>query len=309
MANTPAGRERARSARFGRGRWLHVGRAPYRSAVDFRDYSARVREWNLLGDLVEYGRVAENGRDYPLLRLTVPGERWLTITSGFHGDEQSGPLTLLEYMPAIAEVARSRGVGLRVYPCINPSGFEAHTRYNASGERPNNDLLRYEISPGVWVGELRAGQQYLRWKPHAAGPKETRELIADLERFPAPHAALDIHQDRWLQGRHVYAYTFGDRRAYRPLVARSAALARVAANTIVDDASGARTDAEGLIEYNDGSVTDYFLRRGVPWEAALETTVDNPLEVCARINLLWIRGFIELAAGLRLGAEAESPAA
>jgi hypothetical protein len=43
--------------------------------------------------------------------------------------------------------AALREVGLRIYPCINPSGFEAHIRYNLAGERPNNDFLRYETEP------------------------------------------------------------------------------------------------------------------------------------------------------------------
>ena len=49
---------------------------------------------------------------------------------------------------------RARNVGLRIYP-INPSGFEAHTRYNVRRRRggPGNDFLRCEIAPGVWRGE------------------------------------------------------------------------------------------------------------------------------------------------------------
>ncbi len=62
----------------------------------------------------------------------------------------------------------------------------------------------------------------------------------------------------------------------------------------MDDNS--RTDADGLIEYHDCSVTDYFTRSGVPYAAALETTTRTPLEHCHAINLIWIRGFIELAA-------------
>ena len=57
-----------------------------------------------------------------------------------------------------------------------------------------------------------------------------------------------------------------------------------------------QTGNTALIEYNDGSVTDFFLRSGVPFAAALETTTATPLEACHAINLIWIRGFIDLAA-------------
>ena len=56
------------------------------------------------------------------------------------------------------------------------------------------------------------------------------------------------------------------------------------------------TNEDGLIESHDGSVTDYFQRRGVPYTAALETTTRTPLAACHEVNLIWIRGFIELAA-------------
>ena len=71
------------------------------------------------------------------------------ITAGFHGDEKAGPLTLLEHAAEIVDYAAARGRRpAPSIPCINPSGFEAHTRYNVTGERPNNDFLRYEIAPG-----------------------------------------------------------------------------------------------------------------------------------------------------------------
>ena len=34
-------------------------------------------------------------------------------------------------LPEIVDRASSMGIGLRIYPCINPSGFEAQHRYNA----------------------------------------------------------------------------------------------------------------------------------------------------------------------------------
>ena len=91
---------------------------------------------------------------------TINVGQTVLITAGFHGDEKAGPLTLLEHAAEIVDYAAARGVGLSIYPCVNPSGFEAHTRYNISGERPNNDFLRYEIEPGLWCGELRAGQAF-----------------------------------------------------------------------------------------------------------------------------------------------------
>jgi hypothetical protein len=204
----------------------------------------------------------------------------------------AGPLTLLAFFPEILAYARTRRVGLEVYPCLNPSGFEDGTRYNRSNEQPNNDFLRYEVEPGTWVGELEPGQTFVRHAVFREGPKETRALCAAVERGPTPAAALDIHQDPWLPGARSYAYTFGDSAPFLPLLEASQPQVPVAANTQVDE--GVRTDGDGLIWLHDGSITDYFHRRGVPLTAALETTTAAALEHCHAVNLIWIKGFIDL---------------
>ena len=250
-----------------------------------------------------YGTVLETGRTYPLVGLRLPGPRPVVITAGFHGDEKAGPRTILDHTPEIVAYAAERGVGLTVYPCVNPSGFEDHTRYNASGERPNNDFLRYELAPGVWRGELYDGQSFTRIVPASHGlPKETAALARALDAGPTPVAALDLHQDNFIHGAMFYAYVFGDFAAYRPLLARSGSLVPVLRSTIVDSGhepgSDVRADAEGFIICHDGSITDRFHRAGVPYTAAIETTTETPADLADQINLIWIRGFIDLAAAL-----------
>jgi hypothetical protein len=272
--------------------------------VLFADYAARWQEQvPAPAAPFSYGSVVEDGRSFPLVGLCSPGARTVLVSAGFHGDEKAGPLTLLEHAPELVAYAAARDVGLRLYPCINPSGFEAHTRYNLTGERPNNDFLRYETEPGVWRGELRDGQAFTRVAPATAGdgmPKETAALARELDREPPPLAALDLHQDNFIHGALFYAYVFGDRTGYRPLVARSGALVPILRSSIVDSGhepgSDVRADEEGLIICHDGSITDRFHRAGVPYTAAIETTTETPAALADEINLIWIKGFIDLAA-------------
>ncbi|MCP3101123.1 hypothetical protein LZ198_19800 [Myxococcus sp. K15C18031901] len=261
--------------------------------MNYTDYARRIRAFESLGEVAEYGQVLEGGQPYPLLRFTLPGERWLVITSGFHGEEPAGPLTLAEHLPEVVAFARERRVGLRVYPCINPSGFEAGTRYNLSGEKPNNDFLRYEVAPGEWRGELTGAQDYLRWALFDGGPKETRAVRSDLARFAPPVAALDIHQDNYQSSALTYAYTFGDKGAYLPMMRAAERYATVIRSQKVDEHNV--TDPDGFIEYHDGSVTDWYMRQGVPYTATLETSTHTPMDACHAVNMLWIRGFIDLA--------------
>lgn len=269
--------------------------------MDFAEYAARWREsLRDVAEAADFGEVVEAGRAYPLLAASgAPAAREVVITAGFHGDEKAGPLTLLAHAAELFAYARARGVGLRVYPCVNPSGFEAHTRYNVGGERPNNDFLRYEVAPGVWRGEVHAGETPLAWKAYEGGPKETVALARELARHAPPAAALDLHQDNFIHGHVFYSYVFGDRAPYRPLQARSGALLPVLRSSLVDSGyepgSDVRADAEGFIEVHDGSVTDLFHRAGVRFTAAIETTTDTPAALADEINLIWARGFIDLA--------------
>ena len=45
--------------------------------------------------------------------------------------------------------------------------------------------------------------------------------------------------------------------------------------------------------------TDDFMRRGTPYCATLETTTQSELTDCHAVNLIWIEGFIDLAARAR----------
>jgi predicted deacylase len=273
--------------------------------VLYADYLARWKSSvRAPAQLFSYGSVLEGGRELELTALRLPGPRTVLVTAGFHGDEKAGPLTLAEHVAEIVDYAAARNVGLRIYPCINPSGFEAHVRYNVSGERPNNDFLRYETSPGAWAGELRAGQPFLRIVGATDGlPKETAALARALDAEPTPQASLDLHQDNFIPGSLFYAYVFGDFAAYRPLMAKAGAKVAILHSCVVDSGwepgSDVRADPEGFIICHDGSITDKYGRAGVPYTAAIETTTQTPAPLADEVNLIWIYGFIDLVAGLR----------
>ena len=236
----------------------------------------------------------EPGGPYPLVRLDLPGRQHVLVTAGFHGEEPAGPLTILEHLPEILDHARARGVALTLYPCINPSGFEDGTRYNRSGEKPNNDFLRYELPGGAVKGELAPHEPFARWRLAEGGPKETQAVRADVHALPHFVAALDVHQDRWVQSPHVYAYVQPDRTDYLPLIQEAGRVLPPMREAKLDELYS--TDEHGLTWGPDGSITDYAARRGARWAATLETTTISPLAHCHQVNLIWIKGFIYLAA-------------
>ncbi len=269
--------------------------------MDYTTLERHVRSLADVADVGEYGHVMEGGRRYALLRVRTPGARRLLITAGFHGEEPAGPKTLALHLRAVIAEANAAGVALDVFPCVNPSGFDAGTRYNASGHGPNNDFLRYEGLLGETILLRRPGQP-VRGAFFADGvPAETHALREALHAEPAPHAALDIHQDAYISDPCFYVYVFGERHGFRSALAASAALVPALTDTDVDSGyapgEGLSSDAEACIEFHDGSITDWMRHRGTPFCAALETTTATPFEVSNEVNLVWVRAFLRLAAG------------
>ena len=268
--------------------------------MKYVDLLARVHAVSDRATVHQYGAVEEGGRKYPLIRVTTPGRRSLLIPSGFHGEEPAGPKTLALHLPEILEAAARLDVGLTIYPCINPSGFEHGTRYNASGVGPNNDFMRYVGEDGEPFALRHPGRAFVEVRPPERVPAETAALRTDLDRLAPPDAALDIHQDDYIHEPCFYAYVFGPRPSYRPMLAASGALVRPLANIEVDSGyapgEGLVSDEEACIEFHDGSITDWLYHHGTPHTAALETTTATPFEVSSQVNLVWIHGFIALAA-------------
>lgn len=220
----------------------------------------------------------------------------MIITAGFHGEEQAGPLTILKRGEEIVEYARSRGVAVSIYPCINPSGFEDKRRYNRSGEKPNNAFLEYEISPREWDGELPIGESFRRTRIYTQMPKETKALYERIK-GEDPVALLDLHQDNELEGSKTYAYVFGDRQLYIPIVQAASEHLEVARNhhEIYNDID-IDFDEHGLAEFSDGSIIDYFWRQGTDYLCTIETTTRAPLKLAMEVNIVWAKGLIDLVA-------------
>ncbi len=242
----------------------------------------------------------------------------LFLSAGIHGDEISGPLTLLHHLESIVADAIAAGLALRIYPLMNPSGFERRVRYNGdgdTGEGGNNDFLRYELDDGTLVAEIEPGAPFRRWRfsadvlPEERLPLETRTVQALLRREPLDRvvAALDLHQDVLAVGAPAaaYCYAMGDLAPFAPIARRIAQ--RVPLWRDVPISSGYeltvgapdphRTDALGFVVRHDGTLCDLFHRVGARWSATPETTGATPLDVACEVNLDWIRGFIALHRG------------
>lgn len=119
-----------------------------------------------------------------LLRLDAGDPRLprVAIATGLHGDEPAGPWALLDLVETDALDPR---FAYRLWPCVNPSGFELQTRENAAG---------------IDVNRTFAGA--------GASPEAAAVLAANSgQRFAL---SLDLHEDCDAHGFYCYEYGGGE---------------------------------------------------------------------------------------------------
>ena len=167
----------------------------------YRDLKGRAAAAGLAtGD---YGVIRYAEGDYPLLRISSPGETLAVVSANIHGDEFAGALMFHEYLEEIFAYARSQGIGLIAYPCTNPTGFDRRIRYNIRNETGNNDFLRYILPDGTLTDDIGEGCDFLEWRWSSDSdlgislPLETRFLHDELRRLPFDRirGLADLHQD------------------------------------------------------------------------------------------------------------------
>jgi murein peptide amidase A len=86
------------------------------------------------------GKVQYGWKHYPIYSLVTPekkGQRHnVLLSAGVHGDEPAGIYAVLEFLEKKASAYEDR-FRFFVFPCVNPSGFEADKLENEKGENLN----------------------------------------------------------------------------------------------------------------------------------------------------------------------------
>ncbi|MBS3165249.1 DUF2817 domain-containing protein [Candidatus Woesearchaeota archaeon] len=259
--------------------------------------------------VIRYPKVA-----YPLIRIgNLRAASLIVVEAGLHGEERAGPLSVLVHLREMQLHAEKRGMSLVVYPCVNPSGFDSGTRYNAMDEDCNNDFMRY-VRDNVLVSDLRNSTRFDSWvwssdpMLNLGLPAETKLLHKDFRKLPFSRilGMADLHQDYFCERKLSYAYIFGSGEEYFPIARRVSRLVPLLKHSPID--SGYKpvpseetpcTDAYGLVCRHDGGITDLFYRMGTRHCVTVETTGKVPLRTAMRVNLLWTKGIMDLAAKFR----------
>ncbi|MBI3590257.1 MAG: succinylglutamate desuccinylase/aspartoacylase family protein [Candidatus Melainabacteria bacterium] len=215
------------------------------------------------------------------------------------------------------------GFALRLrYNIDNDKGFDNDKGKEGVG---NNDFLRYELEDGSITDDIKDGKipfKRFLWasdpslKSRFCLPLETELMHKLLKEDPLPQVkgSIDLHQDYLTPNASpaAYQYALGNIEEYKPIIEEVSKICPVYKNQLM--AAGFKTkideignvvevplesemeaiDENGSIVRYDGSITDLFYRLGTPYNVAVETTGVTPLDIACKVNLLWIRGFIDL---------------
>lgn len=252
-----------------------------------------------------YGEFNEKRKKYKLYKIVINPKyrtRTLLITSGFHGEEFNGPISLLNIFDDITAYAKKMQVRVIIYPCVNPSGFDLCKRYNASDEEQNNYFMEYKVKGGRWVGVLKKGEKYHDFRIADSPAKEVRLLKRDVLRYKVPNGVLDIHQQKGhLDTGNTYTYICRRRRSYYRIMKQISEVTKVATNDPDKYEEGDRVvnfriDRNGFVLLHDGSITDMFYQLGSMYAIAVETDTRLCLNTVCKINYIWISELMQLIA-------------
>lgn len=268
--------------------------------VQYAEFLSEIRELASTAGakVVRYGWSAAG----PMLALETPGDPSVVIVCGQHGEEQASPMLIARHGAELFAAARAAGVGLRVYPCINPEGFAAGTRRDRDGNTAANAFLEYMVRE-EWRGELHPGQRFEAMRRPKMQAPETAAFYEDLVAWSNGRnvlAVLDLHQDAILKRGQAFAYTFGRTGDIARVLSQSAMPLRERAleNGSWSDVSVA-TDVAGLVDgFHDGSVNDWAARVGVPFSVCLEAPLPD-LGDAVEIGRRFVRGMLDLFGQLR----------
>lgn len=273
----------------------------------------------------KYGTIKEKGVSYPLYKIQsekiAKKDKILVITTGFHGEEPQGPITIQNHEERILNYANEKGVKIIIYPCINPSGFEYNKRYNLSDKSPNNYFIYYKIKPKIFASEIPYRTKFEKYiemdktKLRKQMPKESLLLIKDLKKSlinKKPIAILDMHQDDETPKNTHYMIIAGEKRKeYQKIMQKAGKYVRILKNISLSQSSTTiygikspkelqkkiqkayQLDEKGIITIHDGTITDFLYRKGAKHAVAIETDIKMSPKTAQKINLLWIKEMID----------------
>jgi hypothetical protein len=201
------------------------------------------------------------GKWLPAYRRIVPNARKnIYLSAGIHGDEPSGPLTILRLL---RENAWPSDASIWMVPCLNPTGFRANTRENNESIDLNRDYRSFRSI-------------------------EVRNHIAWLKEQPRFDLTFIFHEDWEAGGFYVYEVNPENRWSFAESILRAVAtVCPIETATKVDNwdcRDGVIRPAIKPEDRPEWAESLYLIVNKSPQSYTLETPSDFPLPLRAEAH-------------------------
>ncbi|MBV9403042.1 MAG: succinylglutamate desuccinylase/aspartoacylase family protein [Candidatus Eremiobacteraeota bacterium] len=169
------------------------------------------------------------------------------LVSGTHGDEPAAPWALLNI---VESGLLHPSFSYRIWPCVNPAGYQNATRANAEGEDVNRSFT-------------------------GGGSTPESKAIITAHRDRRFFASLDLHEDPQADGFYCFELSRSEQKLLSPAIVNAVAQAGFPLQTLTSDfdlgyEDGRIPDARfepGRVILDVNSEINYFKSRGLPFTA------------------------------------------
>lgn len=236
------------------------------------------------GAVATLRRLRYGTHNYPFFSVQSPPvvrpeHPTVLVSAGVHGDEPAGVYAIVDFLEQESGQYADR-VNLCIFPCVNPSGFEANTRHAMNGTDLNRTFGMESAQP-----EVLALEEWLTYYRH-------QSLLA-----------LDLHEgnpdafEEEEEATHA-CYLYESMRDHHRRIGRQLidALPYSAAVCLLPTIEG-ETNDRGVIAYPEAqrnkkfftTLDAYVAQRWTDHTIVTETPVSWSLEKRIAVQCLWLR--------------------
>lgn len=245
------------------------------------------------GAVTTLRRLRYGTHNYPFLSVQSPPvvrpeHPTVLISGGVHGDEPAGVYAIVDFLEREAGQYADQ-VNLCIFPCVNPSGFEANTRFTMNGVNLNRSFGVESAQPEVlameeWLNYYRH-QFLLALDLHENNPEDPQEPLEEGEGHPRACYLYESMRDH-------------HRRIGRQLID---ALPYGAPVCLLPTIEGEEND-RGVIAYPEAhqnkkfsaALDAYVAQHRTDHTIVTETPVSWSLEKRVAVQRLWLRQALDL---------------
>jgi hypothetical protein len=214
------------------------------------------KKHKIQNEIIGWEKFEKTGMKEPLYRLTINPKAKINfcVVAGIHGEEIAGPFSILHALKNPKKYF-NKNIRYRIYPVINPTGFDLKQRYDDDNSQLNT--INKRVLKSKKFGEIKI-------------------FLNDIKKLKF-EVFLSLHEE--ITNKEFYAFVFESRPTdiYKKMTDKDKKYAKIFKSKTI---GRLKTDEDGLIiNEHDQSFEDYlFTHKRAKISLCTETPGKIPLE-------------------------------